>query len=66
MKIKMLKPFRALKAGKVLEQTDGVAELWIHCGRAERMVPEPTVTVDAMPANPPRRRRPKQRQETLV
>jgi hypothetical protein len=58
----MLKPFRALKAGKVLEQTDGVAEMWIHCGRAERMVPEPTVTVDA---NPRRRRRTKQ-QETLA
>jgi hypothetical protein len=41
----MLKPFNALKAGQVLDQTDGVAELWIHCGRAERMVPEETVTV---------------------
>jgi hypothetical protein len=62
----MLKPFRALNAGKVLDQTDGVAELWIHCGRAERMIPETTVTVDAQPAHPRRGRRTKQRQETLV
>ncbi len=45
MQIKMLKPFRALKVGAVLEQADGVAEMWIHSGRAERMVPPPMVEV---------------------
>ena len=45
MRIRMLKPFNALKAGQELEQTDGVAELWIACGRAERLVPPETVTI---------------------
>lgn len=62
MRIKMLKPFNALKAGQVLEQTDGVAELWIHCGRAERMVPEPV----AMVSMPKKRRRHPAAVETLV
>ena len=47
MRIKMLKPFRALKVGQVLEQTDGVAEFWINQGRAERMVPDTIVEVAA-------------------
>lgn len=64
MRIRMLKPFNALKAGVELEQTDGVAEMWIHSGRAERMVPEPTVEVVQQP--PRRRRRTARRQETLV
>lgn len=63
VRIKMLKPFRALKAGTVLEQTDGVAEMWIRSGRAERMVPEEVVEV-AMTSG--RRGRPRKRQETLV
>jgi hypothetical protein len=41
----MLKPFNALRAGKVLEQTDGVAEMWIRCGRAERMVPDEVLDI---------------------
>jgi hypothetical protein len=57
----MLKPFNALKAGTVLEQTDGVAELWIHCGRAERMVPEPVIAV-----TPKRRGRPRTQREMLA
>jgi hypothetical protein len=61
MKIRMLKPFNALKAGTVLEQTDGVAELWIHCGRAERMVPEPVIAV-----TPKRRGRPRTQREMLA
>ena len=57
MQIKMLKPFRALKAGVVLEQTDGVAEMWIRSGRAERMVPPPVVEVEvsAQPQRPGRK-----------
>ncbi len=45
MQIRMLQPFNALKAGVVLQQTDGVAEMWIQCGRAERMVPDEVLTV---------------------
>ncbi len=64
MRIRMLKPFNALKAGVVLEQTDGVAEMWIHSGRAERMVPEQVVEV--ADSSPRRRKRTARRQETLV
>jgi len=63
VKIKMLKPFNALKAGQVLEQTDGVAEMWIHCGRAERMVPENTLDVEVIPK---RRGRPRKHREVLA
>ena len=28
IRIKMLKPFRCLKVGTILDQADGVAELW--------------------------------------
>jgi hypothetical protein len=63
MRIRMLKPFRALKAGVVLKQTDGVAEMWIHSGRAERMVPEETVDV-AVTSEPRRQRR--KRREALA
>ena len=59
MRITMLKPFRALKVGAVLEQTDGVAEMWIRSGRAERMVPEETVEVAVTSG---RRRQRKQRE----
>jgi len=45
IKIRMLKPFNALKAGQVLDQTDGVAEFWIQSGRAERLVPPEKVQV---------------------
>ena len=45
MRIRMLKPFRALKVGVILDQADGVAEMWINCGRAERMVPEATLGI---------------------
>jgi len=54
MKIRMLKPFNALKAGTILDQSDGVAEMWIQCGRAERMVPE-TPAVEATVKRPPKR-----------
>lgn len=63
MRIRMLKPFNALKAGQVLEQTDGVAEMWIHRGRAERMVPEETLEVTTTPR---RRGRPRRPREALV
>lgn len=63
MKIRMLKPFNALKAGQVLEQTDGVAELWIHRGRAERMVPEQVIEVATVPK---RRGRPRKQREVLA
>ena len=54
IRIKMLKPFNALKAGTILEQSDGVAEMWIHSGRAERMVPEPPA-LDVTINRPPKR-----------
>ena len=45
MKVRMLKPFNALKAGVVADVGDGVAEFWIQCGRAERLVPPETIEV---------------------
>lgn len=39
MRIRMLRPRNALKAGQEAEVPDGVAEMWIHSGVAERMVP---------------------------
>jgi len=49
MRIRMLKPRNALKAGKVAEVPDGVAEMWIHSGVAERMVPTPMVEISRHP-----------------
>ena len=40
MKIRMLRPRNALKVGRVADVPDGVAEMWIHSGVAERMVPD--------------------------
>lgn len=40
MRVKMLKPRNALKAGQMADLPDGVAEMWIHRGVAKRMVPE--------------------------
>jgi len=62
IRIKMLKPFQALKEGQVLDQTDGVAELWIHNSRAERMVPVETVEVKTAP----KQRRHRKQREALV
>ncbi len=45
MQIRMLKPRNALKVGRVAEVPDGVAEMWIHSGVAERMVPQHDVDV---------------------
>ena len=45
MRIRMLKPRNALKAGSVATVADGVAEMWIHSGVAERMVPQHAVDV---------------------
>ncbi len=53
MRIRMLKPRNALKAGRVATVADGVAEMWIHSGVAERMVP--AHTVDVMVERPPKR-----------
>ena len=38
MRITMLKQWRALKIGQTYEIPNGVADLWILQGRAERMV----------------------------
>ncbi len=40
IRIRMLKPRNALKSGHIFEQTDGVAEMWINSGVAERIVPQ--------------------------
>ncbi len=53
MRIRMLKPRNALKAGQVVTVADGVAEMWIHSGVAKRMVPQHTV--DVMVDRPPKR-----------
>ena len=40
MRVRMLKPRNALKAGSVTTVGGGVGEMWIASGVAERMVPE--------------------------
>ena len=55
MQVRMLRPFNALKPGQVAEVGDGVAEFWIQCGRAQRMVP--TETIEVRPSRPTRTQR---------
>ncbi len=55
MRVKMLRSFNALKVGQTAEVGDGVAEFWIQCGRAQRMVP--TETIEVRPSKPTRTQR---------
>lgn len=49
MKVKMLKPRNALKAGQEATLPGGVAKMWIRQGVCERMVPETVVTIMGAP-----------------
>ena len=48
MQVEMLRPFRGLKAGKVLEVTDGVGELWIRQRKAKRVQLVPQIETERM------------------
>ncbi len=59
IRIRMLKPRNALRVGKILDQDDGVAEMWIASRVAERVLPERMVpdppAIDVQVGRPPKR-----------
>lgn len=53
MLVRLLKPWRNHRAGKVLDVNEGVAELWRGRGRCECMVPPVSVVMDVGPSPKP-------------